>query len=87
MWPAVWMAFFFGTWGTAFIVGWIGMVQGAVLLSLPPEQSSLDRWIDVVVAVFHRRRRRALARGPQRAAGRGRAGSRTRRASTRSPGC
>src|SRR3954453_18379353 len=30
MWPAVWMAFFFGTWGTALIVGWIGAVHGAV---------------------------------------------------------
>jgi diguanylate cyclase (GGDEF)-like protein len=52
MWPAVWMAFFFGRWGTAFIVGWIGAVQGAVLLSLPAEQSSMDRWVDVVVAVL-----------------------------------
>ena len=52
MWPAVWMAFFFGTWGTAFIIGWIGAVHGAVLLSLPAAQSSMDRWIDVVVAVL-----------------------------------
>ena len=52
MWPAVWMAFFFGTWGTAFIVGWIGAVHGAVLLSLPAAQSTMDRWIDVVVAVL-----------------------------------
>jgi diguanylate cyclase (GGDEF)-like protein len=52
MWPAVWTAFFFGTWGTAFIVGWIGAVHGAVLLSLPPEQSNIDRWIDVVAAVL-----------------------------------
>ena len=52
MWPAVWMAFFFGTWGTVFIIGWIGAVHGAVLLSLPAAQSSMDRWIDVVVAVL-----------------------------------
>jgi diguanylate cyclase (GGDEF)-like protein len=52
MWPAVWTAFFYGTWGTAFIVGWIGAVHGAVLLSLPPEQSNIDRWIDVVMAVL-----------------------------------
>jgi diguanylate cyclase (GGDEF)-like protein len=52
VWPAVWMAFFFGAWGTALIVGWIAAVQGAVLLSLPPTQSNLDRWIDVVAAVF-----------------------------------
>jgi diguanylate cyclase (GGDEF)-like protein len=52
MWPAVWMAFFFGTWGTALIVGWIGVVHGAVLLSLPAGHATLDRWIDVVVAVL-----------------------------------
>ena len=52
MWPAVWMAFFFGTWGTVFIVGWIGAVHGAVLLSLSGAQSTMDRWIDVVVAVL-----------------------------------
>ena len=52
MWPAVWMAFFFGAGGTAFIVGWIAAVHGTVLLSLPAEASSLDRWIDVVAAVF-----------------------------------
>src|SRR6185295_365302 len=52
MWPAVWMAFFFGRAGTAFIVGWIGAVHGAVLLSLPDEQSNIDRWVDVVVAVL-----------------------------------
>ena len=52
MWPAVWMAFFFGTWGTALIVGWIAAVHGAVLLSLPADAASIDRWIDVLVAVF-----------------------------------
>ena len=52
MWPAVWMAFFFGTWGTAFIIGWIGAVHGAVLLSLPADAEHMDRWIDVVVAVL-----------------------------------
>jgi diguanylate cyclase (GGDEF)-like protein len=52
MWPAVWMAFFFGTWGTALIVAWIGVVHGAVLLSLPPAHASFDRWVDVVAAVL-----------------------------------
>jgi diguanylate cyclase (GGDEF)-like protein len=52
MWPAVWTALFFGTGGTAFIVGWIGVVHGAALLSLPPEQANMDRWIDVVLAVL-----------------------------------
>jgi hypothetical protein len=46
MWPAVWMAFFFGTWGTAFIIGWVGVAHGAALLALPPEMSNIDRWID-----------------------------------------
>ena len=52
MWPALWMAFFFGTRGTLSIVVWIGVVHGAVLLSLPPETRDIDRWIDVVVAVL-----------------------------------
>jgi diguanylate cyclase (GGDEF)-like protein len=52
MWPALWMAFFFGTRGTLSIVVWIGVVHGAVLLSLPPETRNLDRWIDVVAAVL-----------------------------------
>jgi diguanylate cyclase (GGDEF)-like protein len=52
MWPALWMAFFFGTRGTLSIVAWIGVVHGAALLSLPPEMRNLDRWIDVVVAVL-----------------------------------
>ena len=52
MWPALWMAFFFGTRGTVSIVVWIGIVHGAVLLSLPAETRNLDRWIDVVAAVL-----------------------------------
>jgi diguanylate cyclase (GGDEF)-like protein len=52
MWPAVWMAFFFGTWGTALIVAWVGAVHGAVLLSLPHGQATVDRWVDVVAAVL-----------------------------------
>ena len=52
MWPAVWMAFFYGTWGTAGIVAWIGAVHGGALLALPPEMSNIDRWIDVVTAVL-----------------------------------
>ena len=46
------MAFFFGTGGTVFIVAWTALVHGAVLLSLPPAESNLDRWIDVTVAVL-----------------------------------
>ena len=52
MWPAVWMAFFFGTWGTLFIIGWIGAVHGAALLALPDQMSNIDRWIDVVAGVL-----------------------------------
>ena len=52
MWPAVWMAFFFGTWGTVFIIGWIGAVHGVALLALPSEMSNIDRWLDVVAGVF-----------------------------------
>ncbi len=52
MWPAVWTAFFFGTWGTVFIIGWVGAVHGLALIALPPEMSNVDRWIDVVVAVL-----------------------------------
>ena len=51
MWPAVWMAFFFGTRGTAAIVAWIGVVHGAALFALPASMSNIDRWIDVVAAV------------------------------------
>jgi diguanylate cyclase (GGDEF)-like protein len=52
MWPAVWTAYFFRTAGAVFIVGWIGLVHAVTLWSLPPEQASLDRWLDVEVAVL-----------------------------------
>jgi diguanylate cyclase (GGDEF)-like protein len=52
MWPAVWMAFFFGTWGTVVIIGWICAVHGTALLALPAEMNNVDRWIDVSVAVL-----------------------------------
>jgi diguanylate cyclase (GGDEF)-like protein len=52
MWPAVWTAIFFGSRGTAFIVAWTAIVHAAVLVSLPPVESNLDRWIDVTVAVL-----------------------------------
>ena len=84
MWPAVWMAFFFGRAGTAFIVGWIGAVHGAVLLSLPADQSNIDRWVDVVVAVLVVA---VVVQSLAAATSDWSAGSRTRRASTRSPGC
>lgn len=52
VWPAVWTAYFFRTAGAIFIVVWIGIVHGAALLSLPADQASLDRWLDVEVAVL-----------------------------------
>jgi diguanylate cyclase (GGDEF)-like protein len=52
MWPAVWTALFFGTGGTAFIVAWTALIHGIVLLTLPPAESNIDRWIDVSVAVL-----------------------------------
>jgi diguanylate cyclase (GGDEF)-like protein len=51
MWPAVWTAYFFGTRGAVFIVAWIGVVHGVALLTMPPEQASVERWMDVEVAV------------------------------------
>ncbi len=80
MWPAVWMAFFFGTGGTAFIVAWTALVHGAVLLSLPPAESNLDRWIDVASRCSSSPR--SCGRSPRAARSCSR-GSSTRRGSTR----
>jgi diguanylate cyclase (GGDEF)-like protein len=53
MWPALWMAHFYGRAGTVFIVAWIGIVQGVALASMPdPEMGNFDRWIDVVGSVL-----------------------------------
>jgi diguanylate cyclase (GGDEF)-like protein len=51
MWPVLWVAHFLGRAGTAFIVVWIGVVHALALVSLPPDASSLDRWLDVMVSV------------------------------------
>jgi diguanylate cyclase (GGDEF)-like protein len=51
MWPAIWASYFFGTRGTVFIVAWIGAVHAAALVALPPGHASLDRWLDVEMAV------------------------------------
>lgn len=48
IWPTLWVAYFFGRTGTALIVAWIGVVQGAALIH---SHGVLDRWIDVVVSV------------------------------------
>jgi len=52
VWPAVWAAYFYGTRGTVAIVVCIGAVHAGLLLSLPPEQANVDRWLDVEVAVI-----------------------------------
>jgi diguanylate cyclase (GGDEF)-like protein len=51
VWPAVWTAYFFRTRGAILIVAWIGIVHAVALMTLPPGQASLERWIDVEVAV------------------------------------
>jgi diguanylate cyclase (GGDEF)-like protein len=52
MWPAIWAACFFGTRGTVFIVAWIGVVHAVALIVLPPGHASIDRWLDVEMAVL-----------------------------------
>jgi diguanylate cyclase (GGDEF)-like protein len=49
--PALWTAYFFGMRGTVGIVVWIGVVQAVALLAMAPGHASIDRWIDVEVAV------------------------------------
>jgi diguanylate cyclase (GGDEF)-like protein len=51
MWPAVWTAYFFRTRGAILIVAWIGIVHAVALMTLPPDQGSVERWLDVEVAV------------------------------------
>ncbi len=52
MWPALWMAHFYGRAGTIFIVGWIGLVHAVSLAAMPGDLGNLDRWIDVTGAVL-----------------------------------
>ena len=51
MWPAVWTAYFFGLRATVLIVAWTSVVHASALLALPDAMSSIDRWLDVTVAV------------------------------------
>jgi diguanylate cyclase (GGDEF)-like protein len=51
LWPVLWVAYFFGRTGTILIVATVAVVQGGVLIALPPESSYFDRWFDVVVSV------------------------------------
>jgi diguanylate cyclase (GGDEF)-like protein len=52
VWPVLWEAYFFGRRGTILIIGWIGVVHAAVLLSLPAAMASMDRWLDVMVSII-----------------------------------
>jgi len=52
MWPVLWMAYFFGTRGTIFVVAWVGVVHAGTLLALPPEMGNVDRWVDVVMSTL-----------------------------------
>ncbi|HYI35079.1 MAG TPA: GGDEF domain-containing protein [Thermoleophilaceae bacterium] len=51
MWPVLWMSYFYGRAGAVFIVAFVALAQGIALLSMPADQVSIDRWIDVVASV------------------------------------
>jgi diguanylate cyclase (GGDEF)-like protein len=48
IWPVLWVSYFFGRRGTAAIVAWVGIVQGAALIH---SGGLFDSWFDVVVSV------------------------------------
>jgi diguanylate cyclase (GGDEF)-like protein len=48
IWPVLWVSYFFGRRGTAAIVAWVGVVQGAALIH---SGGLFDSWFDVVVSV------------------------------------
>jgi diguanylate cyclase (GGDEF)-like protein len=52
MWPALWMAHFYGRAGTVFIVSWIGLVHGVSVWAMPDGIGNIDRWIDVTGSVL-----------------------------------
>jgi len=52
MWPALWMAHFYGRTGTIFIVSWIGLVHGVAVWAMPDGIGNIDRWIDVTGSVL-----------------------------------
>ena len=51
VWPVLWTAYYFGRTGAVVIVACVGVADGLALLSLPPEEVSIDRWIDVMGTV------------------------------------
>jgi diguanylate cyclase (GGDEF)-like protein len=51
IWPVLWVAYFFGRTASVLIVVWIGVIHALVLISLPPGEGYIDRWLDVTVSV------------------------------------
>jgi diguanylate cyclase (GGDEF)-like protein len=51
-WPMLWMAYFFGPRGTAFMVAWVALIHALALWAMADAQANFDRWIDVVSAVL-----------------------------------
>ncbi len=51
MWPVLWMSYFYGRAGAAFIVAVVALAHGLALSTMPDEIVSMDRWIDVVASV------------------------------------
>jgi diguanylate cyclase (GGDEF)-like protein len=51
IWPVIWVAYFFGSTATVFIVAWIGVIHAIALIELPEASAYLDRWFDVIVPI------------------------------------
>jgi diguanylate cyclase (GGDEF)-like protein len=51
VWPVLWTAYYFGRTGAIVIVACVGVADALALLSLPDEQVSIDRWLDVMGTV------------------------------------
>jgi diguanylate cyclase (GGDEF)-like protein len=51
VWPVLWTAYFFGRKGAVLIVACVAVSDGLALLSLPAEEVSIDRWLDVMGTV------------------------------------
>jgi diguanylate cyclase (GGDEF)-like protein len=51
VWPVLWGSVFFGRNAAIGIVGWVGVVQAVVLISLPAGAGNVDRWIDVMISM------------------------------------
>jgi diguanylate cyclase (GGDEF)-like protein len=51
VWPVLWTAYYFGRTGAIVIVACVGVADGLALLSLPSQEVSIDRWLDVMGTV------------------------------------